>query len=417
MLNAEEIKKDFPALNRKVRTKQLVYLDNAATSQKPQQVIDAVVHYYKTSNANVHRGFHKLAEEATLAYQEAKQAVAQFINARSWKEIIFTKNTTESLNLLSYSLANELNELKWNEGDEIIISRSEHHSNFVPWQQSAKRGKFLLKIVDIKKDGTIDIDQLCSLLSKKTRLVSIVHISNVLGSINDVKRIAAVVHENNCIYGKTLFCVDGAQSVPHLPVDVQDIDCDFLAFSGHKMLAPTGIGVLYGKKELLEKMPPFLYGGGMIHNVNLMESTWTELPWKFEAGTQNIAGAVGLSTAIKYLQKIGMKNVWGHDNEIAEYAIQQLRKKKNIILYGSGFEKGLRSSVISFNLANIHSHDVSSILDMEGVAVRAGHHCAQPLLDFMNTPATVRLSGYIYTTKNDIDALITALEKAEKVFG
>ncbi|PIN79413.1 cysteine desulfurase [Candidatus Woesearchaeota archaeon CG10_big_fil_rev_8_21_14_0_10_34_8] len=401
MFNTNNIKKDFPILKRKVNNKQLIYLDNAATSQKPLQVINAVANYYKTSNANIHRSIHKLGEEATIIYEEAHKTVAKFINAKSWREIVFTKNTTESLNLIAYSLT-----CTFNKGDEIIISREEHHSNFVPWQQCAKIHGLKLKIVDIKKDGTIDLDHLKLLLTKKTRLVSVAHISNVLGTVNNIKIIAEIVHKN-----KSILCVDAAQSVPHMLVDVQDLDCDFICFSGHKMLAPTGIGVLYGKKNLLEKMPPFLFGGGMIKEVKDNESTWTDLPWKFEAGTPNIAGAVGLNAAVKYLQKLGMKNVFRHTSVLTRYALKQLQKQKDIVIYSKN-----PYTVLSFNIKNIHAHDVVSILDKEGIALRAGHHCAQPLIEYLNTEATVRLSPYIYNTKHDIDILIKALDKVRKVF-
>lgn len=414
MLPLQEIRKDFPILQRKVYGKPLVYLDNAASSQKPLQVIDAIATYYKTSNANIHRGIHKLGEEATQAYEEAHKGVAGFINAKSWREIIFTKNTTEALNLLAYTLTQVLQP-----GDEIIVSQKEHHSNFVPWQYCAQVHKLKFKIARIREDGTIDEEHLRSLLGPKTRLVSITHISNVLGSVNDIKKIAGIAHKNkteeNSFLERTLLIVDGAQSVPSMPVDVQDLDCDFLCFSGHKMLGPTGIGVLYGKKELLENMPPFLFGGGMVSNVTLEKTTWGELPWKFEAGTPNIAGAVGLAAAIVYLQKVGMKNVWKHEQELAAYALKQLKKQTDIIIYGSK-DAEKRTALISFNIKNIHAHDVVTIMDKEGIALRAGHHCAQPLLDSMNILATVRMSAYLYNTKEEIDMLMKALDKVRKVF-
>ncbi len=412
MLNVEKIRKDFPILQRKVHGKPLVYLDSAASSQKPQQVIDAISHYYSTSHANIHRGIHQLGEEATTAYEEAHKHTAHFINAASWREIIFTKNTTESLNLLAYSLCQ-----MFKKGDEIIVSRKEHHSNFVPWQQCAKQHGLVLKIVEITPDGMIDTTHLRSLLTKKTRIVSVAHMSNVLGTVNDVKQIASVVHANKTEYGScTLLSVDGAQSVPHMPIDVRDLDCDFLSFSSHKMLGPTGIGVLFGKRALLEKMPPFLFGGGMVGNVTENETSFGDLPWKFEAGTPNIAGAVGFSAALSYLEKLGMEHVWQHEQELAVYALAQLKKEKDVTVYAPAFIKGKRGAVVSFTLGNIHAHDVISILDQEGIAVRAGHHCAQPLLDSMGVPATVRLSAYVYTTKEEIDALITALDKVRKVF-
>ncbi len=414
MLPTKEIRNDFPILQRKVYGKQLVYLDNAASSQKPMQVIEAIATYYKTSHANIHRGIHKLGEEATEAYEGAHKSVAQFIHAKLWREIIFTKNTTEALNLLAYTLTQ-----LFQQGDEIIISQKEHHSNFVPWQYCAQLHKLTFKIAKIKEDGTVDEEHLCSLLTPKTRIVSITHISNVLGSINDIKKIGSIVHKNktigNSFAERTLLVVDGAQSVPCMPIDVQELDCDFLCFSGHKMLGPTGIGVLYGRKELLEKMPPFLFGGGMVGNVTLAKTTWGELPWKFEAGTPNIAGAVGLAAAIKYLQKLGMENIWKHEQELAAYALQCFKKQKDITLYGSkNAEK--RTALISFNMGDLHAHDVVTIIDKEGIALRAGHHCAQPLLDSMNVHATVRMSAYLYNTKEEIDLLMKALDKVRKVF-
>jgi cysteine desulfurase/selenocysteine lyase len=412
MLDVKKIRSDFPILHRKVHGKPLVYLDSAASSQKPKQVIDAISHYYMTSHANIHRGIHALGEEATAAYEEAHQRTAHFINAASWREIIFTKNTTESLNLLAYTLTQ-----MWKKGDEIIVSRKEHHSNFVPWQQCAAMHGLVLKIVEITREGFVDVEHLRSLLTPQTKLVSIAHMSNVLGTVNDIKKIAQVVHANRTNDGDcTLISVDGAQSVPHMPVDVQDLDCDFLSFSSHKMLGPTGIGVLYGKKKLLEKMPAFLFGGGMVGTVTEKETRCGDLPWKFEAGTPNIAGAVGFSAALTYLQNIGMENVWKHDQELAHYALQRLKEQKDVTIYGSTSPKALRGAAISFTLAGVHAHDVISILDQEGIAVRAGHHCAQPLLDSMNLAATVRLSCYVYTTKEEIDACIAALDKVRKVF-
>ncbi len=412
MFDVKKIRKDFPILERKVHGKPLVYLDSAASSQKPQHVIDAIANYYKTIHANIHRSIHSLGEEATAAYEEAHQRTAIFINSTSWREIIFTKNTTESLNLLAYTLPQ-----LWKEGDEIIVSRKEHHSNFVPWQQSAKIHGLMLKVVSLTKEGTIDRDHLRSLLTKKTRLVSVVHMSNVLGVVEDIKTLASIVHANKTETGEsTLFSVDGAQSVPHMPINVQDIDCDFLSFSSHKMLGPTGIGVLYGKKKLLEKMPAFLFGGGMVGIVTEKETTYGDLPWKFEAGTPDIAGAVGFSAALVYLQKIGMENIWKHEQGITRYTLQRLREQKDVTIYGPADEKKTRGAVISFNLAHIHAHDVISLLDKEGIAARAGHHCCQPLLDFMNLAATARISAYLYTTKGDIDLFIHALDTIRKVF-
>lgn len=394
------IQKDFPILQRKIRGKRLVYLDNAATTQKPFWVIDAISDFYKTYNANIHRGIHTLGEEATLLYEEAHKKIAAFIHAASWREIIFTKNTTEALNLLAYTLPQ-----LWKKGDEIIITEQEHHSNYVSWQQAAKRHNLVLKIAPLTKNGTVDIAAIEKMLTKKTRLVSVAHISNVLGGITDIKALAKIVHAN-----KTLLCVDGAQSVPHMPINVQELDCDFLCFSSHKMLGPFGIGVLYGKKALLEEMPIFLAGGGMVGDVD--KETWNDLPWKFEAGTPDIAGAVGFSAALDYLQKIGMNNIWKHDQELIAYALKKFKQEKNIIIYGPE----QRSAVLAFNINGIHAHDVASILNEEGIACRAGHHCAQPLFKILQTPAAVRISFYVYNTKEDIDACIIALHKAQKVF-
>lgn len=410
MLDAVHIRKDFPILSRKVHGKPLIYLDSAASSQKPKQVIDAMTHYYETYHSNIHRGIHALGEEATVAYEDAKKATATFIGATTWKEIIFTKNTTEALNLLASSLCST-----FKKGDEIIVSRAEHHSNFVPWQQYALRYGLVFKIVDLDAHGLFDMKKLQSLLTQKTRLVSVTHISNVLGTVNDIQKIAALVHANKTEHGNTLLCVDGAQSVSHMPVNVSLLDCDFLVFSAHKMLGPTGIGVLYGKKNLLEQMPPFLFGGGMVGTVEDESTTWGDVPWRFEAGTPPIAEAVGLTAAIHYLEKIGMENVWQHDQEIAAYALQELQKQKDVIIYGPA-EKETRGCVVSFNLKGIHAHDVISILDQDGIALRAGHHCAQPLHDSLCVPATVRLSGYVYTTKLEIDAFISALDHVRKVF-
>ncbi len=401
MFNSEIIRMEFPLLKRDIKGKRLIYFDNAATTQKPQSVIDAISTFYAKNNANIHRGIHTLGEEATLLYEEAHKKAAGFINAPSWRQIIFTKNTTEAMNLLAYTLPQ-----LWKKGDEIIITEHEHHSNYIPWQQSAKRHGLHLKICPLTHEGLVDTKKLQKLLTEKTRLVSIAHVSNVLGGINDIKAIATIVHAK-----KSLLCVDGAQSVPHMPIDVQDIDCDFLCFSSHKMLGPFGIGILYGKKTLLEKMPPFLFGGGMVDTVG-KETTWNELPWKFEAGTPDIAGAVGFSAAVTYLQNIGMNNVFGHDQEITAYALQQLKKQKDVIVYGP--EK--RSAVISFNIKKIHAHDVAALLNEEGIACRAGHHCAQPLFHILKVPAAVRVSFYIYNTHEEVDEFIAALDNVRKVF-
>ncbi|MBI2655094.1 cysteine desulfurase [Candidatus Woesearchaeota archaeon] len=402
-LNTEQIRKDFPILNRKIHGKQLVYLDNAATSQKPRQVIEAIDDYYKNHNANIHRSIHTLGEEATEKYEEAHEKTAEFINADSYQNIIFTKNTTESLNLLAYSLTSKLKK-----GDEIVISQMEHHSNFVPWQQLAKQRDLKLKFIKINEEGLLDADSINENITKKTKIVSVTHVSNVLGTINPVKDIAKITHENNA-----LMIADGAQSAPHMPIDVKNIDVDFYAFSGHKMLGPTGIGVLYGKRELLEEMNPFLYGGEMIREVKFDDTKFNDLPWKFEAGTMNIAEGIGLSAAIDYLNNIGMEQIQKRDNELIDYAVKRLKEIKDLTIYGPE-ERG---AVVSFNLKSIHAHDVSQILDSEGIAIRAGHHCCMPLMSVLKVPATARASFYLYNTEKEIDKLISALHKVKKMFG
>ena len=402
-LNVEEIRKDFPILTRKIHGKPLIYFDNAATSQKPRQVIGAIDNYYRYSNANIHRSIHQIGEEATKLYEDAHEKIADFINADSYQNIIFTKNTTESLNLLAYSLTAKLKK-----GDEIVISQMEHHSNFVPWQQLAMQRGLKLNFIKIDEGGNLDKNSIQENISKKTKIVSLTHVSNVLGTINPIKEIAKIAHENNA-----LMAVDGAQSVPHMPVDVKKLDADFYAFSGHKMLGPTGIGVMYGKKELLEEMQPFLYGGEMINEVGFENTTFNQLPWKFEAGTMNIAEAVGLGAAVDYLKKIGMENIRSYDKELVDYAVEKLKKIDWIKTYGPK-ERG---AVISFNVDGVHPHDVSQILDSDGIAIRAGHHCCMPLMSVLGLPATARASFYLYNTEEEIDNFIKALHKVKKVFG
>jgi|TARA_Y100000310_G_scaffold22935_2_gene21946 cysteine desulfurase/selenocysteine lyase len=402
IFDAKTIRKDFPILQRKVHGKPLVYLDNAATSQKPRQVIEAIDNYYKNSNANIHRSIHTLGEESTEQYEKSHEKVAGFINADSYQNIVFTKNTTESLNLLAYSLTANLKK-----GDEIVISEMEHHSNLVPWQQLAKQRGLKLNFIEIDKEGNLSEESINKNINKKTKIVSLTHISNVLGTINPIKEIAKIAHENGAF-----MVVDGAQSAPHMPVDVKDLDADFYAFSGHKMLGPTGIGVLYGKKELLEVMQPFLYGGGMIREVKFDNTTFNELPWKFEAGTMNIVGGIGLGVAIDYLKKVGMKQIQNRDKELVDYAIEKLKDDKDITLYGPKE----RSAVVSFNVKGVHAHDVSQILDSEGVAIRAGHHCCMPLMKVMKIQATARASFYLYNTEEEVDVFIKALEKVKKMF-
>ena len=403
LLDVEKIRKDFPILDVKVHGKPLIYLDNAATTQKPKTVINAVTDYYENYNANIHRSIHKLGEEATAAYEEAHSKVANFINA-GFEEIIFTKGTTEGLNLLAYSLTNDLRA-----GDEIVISQMEHHSNFVPWQQLALRKKLKLKFIEIDENGLLKKDSINENITDKTKIVSLTHVSNVLGTVNDVKEIGKIAHENDA-----LFIVDAAQSVPHIPVDVKKIDCDFLAFSGHKMLGPTGIGGLYGKKELLQEMEPFLYGGEMIKEVTFEQTKFNDLPWKFEAGTMNIAQGIGLGAAIDYLNKIGMKNIENYENGLVSYAMKRLSEIKEIEIYGPDADK--RSGLVAFNVKDVHAHDTATILDGEGIAVRAGHHCAMPLASVLGIAASARASFYLYNTKEEIDKLAEGINKVIKVF-
>lgn len=406
MFPIEKIRKDFPTLNQSVNDEPLIYLDNAATTQKPLQVMEAMKHFYEWDNANVHRGVHALSERATSAYESARDTVCRFIGAHSPKEIIFTRGTTTSLNWI----ATGFGDLVVESGDEIIISKMDHHANVVPWQQLAKRKGAKLKYVRFDEDGKLDLEHYDSLLSSRTKIVSIAHASNVLGVINPIKEMAKMAHDKGAY-----FVVDGAQSVPHESVDVQDLDCDFFAFSGHKMCGPTGIGVLYGKEELLEQMEPVEFGGEMIDFVYDNESTWTELPWKFEAGTPNIAGAIGLQAAIRYLEKIGMWDIKAYEQELVEFVLPQLEKIKGVTVYGPQ-DPCQHTGVISFNIDGIHPHDVATALDMEGIAVRAGHHCAQPLMRELEIPASVRASFYFYNTKEEANQLIQSILLVKEYF-
>lgn len=403
-LDVEAVRKDFPILNQIVNDEPLVYLDNAATTQKPRQVLRAITDYYENDNANVHRGVHTLAERATAAYEAARERVCSFIHAASTKEVLFTRGTTTSLNWVARYAENVLQP-----GDEVLISVMEHHSNIIPWQEACKETGARL-IYAYLKDGMLDLADFQSKLTEKTRFVALAHVSNVLGVVNPIKEIAELVHQANA-----LLVVDGAQSVPHMKIDVQDLGVDFFAFSGHKMLGPTGIGVFYGKEELLERMSAVEFGGEMIDFVYEQEATWKELPWKFEAGTPNIAGAIGLAAAIDYLDKIGMETVHQYEQELIAYAFPKLQAVEGLTIYGSE-DLAQRSGVISFNLAGLHPHDVATALDYEGVAVRAGHHCAQPLLSYLGVAATVRASFYLYNTKADCDKLVEALQKTKEFF-
>jgi cysteine desulfurase/selenocysteine lyase len=406
MFDVYRIREDFPILKRQVNGKPLVYLDNAATSQKPRSVIAALVDYYERFNANVHRGIHQLSQEATDAYEAVRRQTAQFINAASAEEIIFVRNTTEAINLVSYAWARKT----LRPGDEIVVTEMEHHSNLIPWQLAAEETGAALRLVPLRDDGTLDLEQYAACLSERTRLVAVTHMSNALGTINPVKEMAALAHERGA-----LILVDGAQSVPHLPVDVQELDCDFLAFSAHKMLGPTGVGVLYGRKALLDAMPPFLGGGNMILEVWWDHATWNEVPFRYEAGTPNIADVVAFGPALEYLQQLGMANVRAHERALTAYALEALREVPDLVIYGPQ-DADSRGGVFSFGLADIHPHDIGTVLDAEGVAIRAGHHCCQPLMRRLNVPATARASVYIYNTKEEIDALVRALCKARTLF-
>lgn len=404
MIDFERIRKDFPILDQVVNDEPLVYLDNAATTQKPQQVLDVLADYYQKDNANVHRGVHTLSERATARYEAARQKVADFIHAKSSKEILFTRGTTTSLNWVA-QFAREILQ----PDQEVIISVQEHHSNIIPWQQACQQTGAKLRYVTLK-DGELDVDSLKSMLSEKTKFVSLAHVSNVLGSVAPIGEIAELVHQVGAY-----LVVDGAQSVPHMAVNVQELDVDFYAFSGHKMLGPTGIGVLYGKEELLNLMSPVEFGGEMIDFVYEQSATWKELPWKFEAGTPNIAGAIGLGAAIDYLTEIGMDAIQAHEAELVDCVFPKLQAIPGLTIYGSQ-DLSKRTGVIAFNLDNLHPHDVATALDYEGVAVRAGHHCAQPLLRYLQVPATVRASFYIYNTKADCDKLVEAIIKTKEFF-
>ncbi|SDM74918.1 cysteine desulfurase [Bacillus sp. OK048] len=405
-MNVLDIRRQFPILDQEVNGKPLVYLDSSATSQKPIQVIETVEKYYKEINSNVHRGVHTLGTHATDAYEGAREKVRKFINAKSTQEVIFTRGTTTSINTVaaSYAAAN------LTAGDEIVITYMEHHSNIIPWQQVAKRTGAVLKYIPLQEDGTISLEDVRATVTPNTRVVSVMQVSNVLGVINPVKEIAKIAHENGAI-----MVVDGAQSAPHMKIDVQDLDCDFLAFSGHKMCAPTGIGVLYGKKHLLENMEPIEFGGEMIDFVHLQESTWKELPWKFEAGTPIIAGAIGLGAAIDFLNEIGLENIAEHEHKLAAYALDKMSSIPGMTIYGP-LDAAKRAGLVTFNISDVHPHDVATVLDAEGIAVRAGHHCAQPLMKWLKATATARASFYLYNTEDDIDKLVEGLVKTKEYF-
>ena len=396
-------RQDFAILKERVHGRELVYLDNAATSQKPQQVVDAIVEAYSHWNSNIHRGVHHLSQVATSKHEEARQKVADFIGAKSSDEIIFTKGTTDSLNALAFSFGEAL----IGEGDEIIVSGLEHHSNIVPWQMLCERKKAVLRVIPLREDLSLDIEAFKGLLSARTKLVSVAHVSNVLGTIQPIEEIIHLAHAQG-----VPVCIDGAQSVPHMHVDVQALDCDFMAFSGHKMYGPTGIGVLYGKREWLEKLPPHEGGGEMINHVRWSGTTYNELPYKFEAGTPNFVGSYALSKAIDYIQALGWEAIEAHERELTEYCEAQLSAIEGAHIYA---EHQPKAGVISFNVGSIHPLDIGMLLDQQGVAVRTGHHCAEPLIDALGVPGTVRVSFGLYNDKADVDAFITALKKAQSI--
>ncbi|HCN74595.1 cysteine desulfurase [Pseudolactococcus plantarum] len=400
----EKIRRDFQILDQIVNDEPLVYLDNAATTQKPKQVLDVLRHYYEQDNANVHRGVHTLAERATAEYEASRDKLKDFINANSRKEVLFTRGTTTGLNWVA-KFAEQLLQ----PGDEIVISIMEHHANIIPWQQAAAKTGAVLKFAYLK-DGELDMADLVDKMTDQTKFVSITHVSNVLGVINPVKEIAKLAHDHGA-----LMVVDGAQSAPHMAIDVQDLDCDFFTLSGHKMAGPTGIGVLYGKEALLNQMDPIEFGGEMIDFVYEQTATWTELPWKFEAGTPNIADAIGLGAAVDYLTELGMANIHQHEQELIDYVMPKLREIDGLTIYGPK-DNHRRGGVISFNIDGLHPHDVATALDMEGVAVRAGHHCAQPLINYLDVSATARASFYIYNTFADCDKLVEAITLTKEFF-
>lgn len=406
MISPEKIRQDFPILFQEVNDEPLVYLDNAATTQKPKQVLATMTHYYSANNANVHRGVHTLAERATHDYEAAREKVRRFLNAQETAEILFTRGTTTSLNWVAQSYGDAFVKA----GDEIVISYMEHHSNIIPWQQLAKRTGATLKYIELTEEGFLDLDHATSIITEKTKIVSVAHASNVLGVINPIQELATIVHEKGGI-----LVVDGAQSAPHIKIDVQSLDCDFFAFSGHKMCATTGTGVLYGKQKWLEQMEPVEFGGEMIDFVGLQDSTWKELPWKFEAGTPNIAGVIALGAAIDYLESIGLAGIHQYEEELVGYVLPKLQAIEGLTIYGPK-DPTQRTGVISFNLENLHPHDVATALDMEGVAVRAGHHCAQPLLKYLGVAATARASFYMYNTKADADRFVQAILATKEFF-
>lgn len=425
MINPEEIKQNFPIFKREIDGKRIVYLDSAATTQKPRQVVDAIVDYYYRSNSNVHRGIYRISEEATELYDHSRDNASEFIGSKDSRQLVFLRNSTEGINLLSYTIGRSLNR-----GDEILLSEMEHHSNIVPWQFLKEKG-VILKFVEVDGDGHLDMEDLKKKISRRTKIVSLTHVSNLLGTINPVKDIGRIAHE----YG-AVFILDGAQSVPHMPVDVREIDCDFMVFSGHKMLGPAGIGVLYGRYDMLDSLPPFMGGGEMIREVSLQNSTWNDTPLKFEAGTPNVEGAIGLSAAIDFLRRLGMKNIREHEKKLVEYVLgkEEEEKIEGLVSYGPRDPDG-RGGVYSFNVGEIkpldlskklsiesletsavHPHDMAAELDRYGVSVRSGHHCAMPMNTKLGIVASARASFYVYNDKEDVDLLFESIKKVQKAY-
>lgn len=404
MIDIEKLRQDFPILAKKINNRELVYLDNAATTQKPKQVIQAIDDYYLTMNANIHRGVHTLAERSTHAYESVREKFKNFINAKSANEIIFVRGCTEAINLVAASFGRA----NFEAGDEIVISMAEHHSNIVPWQLINEQTGAKLKVININNQGEIDLEHYASLLNSKTKMVAVAHVSNVLGTLNPVKTMIQMAHAKNIP-----FLVDGAQAIPHLPVDVQDLDCDFYTVSGHKMYAPMGIGVLYGKEKFLDKMPPYQGGGSMISKVTFAKTEYAALPLKFEAGTPNVEGVIGLGAAIDYLKATGMQNIAEHGNYLMQYATNKLNAIANLRIIGAAKDK---VAVISFILDDIHPHDIATVLNEEGIAIRAGHHCAMPLMEHFKIPATARVSFGLYNNLEEIDELVKGVEKVKQFF-
>lgn len=404
--SAEQVKNDFPILTQIVNDEPLVYLDNAATTQKPTAVLAALETYYREANANVHRGVHTLAERATTQYETAREKVQHFIHANESAEVLFTRGTTTSLNWVAKSYG----EANVQQGDEILISVMEHHSNLIPWQQLAKKTGAALKYIELTEEGLLDMESFHAQLSEKTKIVALAHVSNVLGVVNPIQEIARLAHARGAV-----LVVDGAQAVPHMPVDVQELDADFYALSGHKMVGPTGIGVLYGKRSLLEQMEPVEFGGEMIAMVDEQDSTWKELPWKFEAGTPNIAGVIGLGAAIDYLSTVGLTSIHEHEKDLMAYLWPKLTSIPGLTIYGPK-DTAKRTGIVTFNLDGLHPHDVATAMDMEGVAIRAGHHCAQPLMRRLSADSTARASFYLYNTTADVDKFIEALLATKEFF-